>query len=110
MKLFIRFLSLAIGLTIYSGISYAATLNLSNGILMGVTGVDVNGTLYDVAFKEGTCAQQFGGYASNSDFTFANPNNDPTQINTAMIALLDQVFIDSPLGAFDTNPALIKGW
>ena len=93
----------------YSILSYSATLNITNGILMGASNVDVNGALYDVHFLDGTCEDLFNGCNDNSDFTFSNPTNDGTQINAAMTALLEQVFLDTPLGAFDTNPALING-
>lgn len=76
---------------------------------MGASDVNVNGALYDVQFLDGTCENLFNGCDDNSDFTFSNPLNDGTQINAAMTALLEQVFLDSPLGAFDTNPALING-
>lgn len=93
----------------YSTFSYSATSDVIDGILMGASDVDVNGVLYDVQFLDGTCEGLFSECDDNSDFTFSNPLNDGAQINAAMTALLEQVFLDSPLGAFDTNPALING-
>ncbi len=94
---------------LYSSNSIGAVLNTSGGILTGASGVNVNGTLYDVAFREGTCADLFSGCDQNSDFIFSNPSNDGTLLGNAMLALLEQVLIDSPLGAFDSNPALTYG-
>lgn len=84
----------------------AATLTISgSGQLTGATGVDVGGTLYDVSFVDGTCASVFDGCDSVSDFTF-QVFADAT---AASQALLDQVFLDTGSGAFDTNPALTLG-
>ena len=50
----------------------AATLLVSgSGILTGATGVNVEGTLYDVEFVDGTCAALFDGCDSVNDFTFS---------------------------------------
>ena len=57
----------------YSTASYSAVLNVSNGNLLGASGVDVNGVLYDVAFQDGICEQLYSGCDQNSDFPFANP-------------------------------------
>ena len=49
----------------------AATLIVNgNGILTGATGVNLNGTLYDVEFVDGTCEALFNGCDSFEDFTF----------------------------------------
>ena len=73
----------------------------ANGILTGATGVNVNGSLYNVSFADGTCGGLFSGCDSVSDFNFQNA----TDATAAAQALLDQVFIDS----FDTHPATISG-
>lgn len=80
----------------------AATLNVSGGQLLGASGVDVGGELYDVQFVDGTCIALYTGC---SVFTF------PTQASAeaASQALLDQVFLDVPAGSFDSNPALTNG-
>jgi hypothetical protein len=91
--------------------SYGATLHTSNGSLLGASGVNVNGALYDVSFQDGVCADLYDGCDQNSDFPFANPldADDVTMGLAANIALLEQVFIDSPLGAFDSVPSLTNG-
>ena len=80
---------------------YGALLDIRNGELYGAFDVDVNGVLYDVAFLEGTCPDLFGGCDEQLDF--------PTVGSAGAQALLDQVFIDSPLGLFDINPTLTYG-
>jgi hypothetical protein len=75
----------------------------SSGKLTGATGVNVNGTLYDVTFVDGTCASVFG-VCSSSNFAF----NESGALAAAQ-ALLDQVFIDGPTGQFDSNPAMTLG-
>jgi hypothetical protein len=83
----------------------AATLTIDSGQLTGATDVDVDGTLYDVAFVDGTCAALFDGCDSVDDFTF-------TTFETAAAAsqaLLDQVLIDTDDFLFDTRPNLTYG-
>ena len=78
----------------------AVQITDSNGILVGATGVDVGGTLYDVSFLDGTCSSVFSNCDDTSDFAI------PAASGTlAAQSLLDQVFT----GIFDTNPALTRG-
>jgi len=79
-------------------------LDVQGGILMGATGVDVNGTLYDVQFEGGTC----NGLFNNCDpglFAFTNV----ADATAASQALLDQVLINTAAGAFDDIPNLTNG-
>lgn len=88
-----------------ANVANAAMLQVSaDGKLTGATGVDVNGTLYDVSFQEGSCDSLFGG-CDPANFAFHNASN----AFTAAWALLQQVFIDSPLGYFDFAPDLLFG-
>src|SRR5262245_6455581 len=80
----------------------AATLIVQDGFLMGATGVDVQGTSYDVAFGDGTCNSLFNGC---TQFAFT----DASSALAASSALLDQVFIDSASYAFDSRPDLTNG-
>ena len=91
--------------------SYALMLDIRNGELFGAFDVNVNGTLYDVSFQDGTCIALYNGCDENTDFPFTNLSNlnDGALIGAAMRALLDQVFLDSPLGNFDSQPALTNG-
>jgi len=86
-------------------------LDIKGSTLFGAFGVDVNGVLYDVQFKDGTCIELYNGCDDNTDFPFTNPANlnDGVLLGVAMQALLDQVFVDSSLGAFDTEPNLMNG-
>jgi len=83
------------------------TLQVSGGILMGATGVDVDGTLYDVSFLDGSCVALFADCDSLADFTFT----DQATADHASQALLDQVFLaeGTPSTAFDTYPPLTFG-
>jgi len=83
----------------------AATLDVRGGVLYGATGVSVNGTLYDVSFVDGTCIGLFSGCDSQLDFPFSSA----AAAVAASQALLEQVFLDGPLGAFDSNPTLTRG-
>ena len=76
-----------------------------SGQLVGANGVDVNGTLYDVAFANSSCISVFGGCDQLSDFAF----NTQADAIVAAQALLDQVFIDDALGDFDSDPTLTEG-
>jgi hypothetical protein len=95
----------------YSISSYSAILDIRNGVLFGASEVDVNGALFDVQFKDGTCIELFDDCDENTDFPFTNPANlnDGVLLRAAMQALLDQVFVDSSLGAFDNEPNLMNG-
>ena len=66
------------------------------GYLIGATGVEVSGTLYDVEFIDGSCIGLFSGCDEASDFAFT------TQAAALVAAqvLLDTVFV----GFFDETP------
>jgi len=97
-----------LGAIFYSSASFGVALDVQGGILFGASEVDVNGTLYDVQFLDGTCIELYDGCDQNTDFPFTNPLdlNDGALLEAAMTALLEQVFIDSTSGAFDTSPEL----
>ena len=78
--------------------------------MFGATEVNVNGALYDVSFLDGACIELYDGCDENTDFPFTNPAdlNDNVLLRAAMQALLDQVFVDSSLGAFDSDPELMN--
>jgi hypothetical protein len=93
----------------------AATLLVNaSGILTGATGVNVGGTLYDVEFVDGTCAAVFDGCDGFDDFAFGVAGSvivvpDPLAARDASEALLSQVFLNTALGDFDSQPALTFG-
>ncbi len=90
---------------LFDGPARAATLLVDDtGQLTGARNVDVNGALFDVTFVTGTCADVFTGCDESSDFDL-----DEATAQAAAQALLDQVFIDTGLGLFDTDPALTSG-
>jgi len=79
----------------------AATLDVVDGELVGAFDVVVAGTLYDVSFEDGTCADLFDGCDEVSDFPFPTSS----AANGASFALLAQVL----LGAYDEDPELTRG-
>ncbi|MBT8139715.1 MAG: hypothetical protein KJP25_08090 [Gammaproteobacteria bacterium] len=90
----------------YSLGSSATTLDIDQGgNLLGATNVDVNGNFYDVSFQDGPCASLFDGCDDPSDFTFSTE----VEALAASQVLLDEVFIDSGFGSFDSKPELTVG-
>lgn len=86
--------------------SAAATLIVdSSGRLIGATGIDVGGSLYDASFQEGTCISIFHGCDEAHDFQFQTQ----AAALLASQALLDQVLIDGDLGLFDSDPLAMFG-
>jgi hypothetical protein len=86
------------------------TLDIVGGQLLGAFDVDLNGSLYDVTFVDGTCVGLFDGCDESSDFFF----QDYASAEDASRALLDSVFSDiyqypHPLGTFDSDPGLTSG-
>ena len=93
---------LAAVLVLVAGGAQAATLNVVGGFLYGASGVIVDGSSYNVEFLDGTCISLYDGCDSVSDFTFQSE----ASAVLASQALLDQVFLDGPLGMFDTETPL----
>lgn len=83
----------------------APVLIIQDGQLIGATGVEVGGKLYEVEFVEGTCIAVFNGCDAITDFAF-QPEDEA---RAAAQALLDQVFLDTDAGDFDSDPASIYG-
>jgi len=86
------------------GSAQALMLDIQNGRLMGASGVDVNGTLYDVQFVDGSCNTLFNNCDPAAFFY-----SDSATAASASQALLDQVFVDGDQGPFDTIPLLTNG-
>jgi hypothetical protein len=80
-------------------------LDIQDGELLGASGIDVEGTLYDVNFQVGTCVEIFNGCDDDSKFDF----DSEFDAVPALQALLDQVFLDGALGQFDSIPTLTAG-
>lgn len=72
-----------------------------NGILLGATGVEVNGNSYTVDFVEDSCANTWGSCDGNGSFTWTSLADAQAAHN----ALLDQVLV----GVFDESPDLTFG-
>ena len=80
--------------------AFSATLILEDGQLMGATGIDVNGELYDVLFLDGTAEELF---STDGEYTFTFTNK--SESDAALEALEEQVLI----GDYDTDPSLTNG-
>lgn len=72
--------------------------------MTGATGVVVNGVAYDVEFIDGACADLYSGCDSLTDFPFSQGESAD-----AALALLSQVFLNTPEGAFNDIPGLTRG-
>jgi hypothetical protein len=106
MKKLLGLVSILFALQLNATPAQAVVLDVQSGILMGATGVDVGGTLYDVSFMDGSCNSLFNNC---THFTFTTW----TDAFAASQALLDQVFIDEgsiiSANAFDSHPWLTNG-
>ncbi len=78
----------------------APILQVSNGQLTGATGVNVDGTLWDVVFSDGAW-----DFSSGTGL----PASTKAQADLFSQALLDQVLLDSTLGLFDSDPETTNG-
>jgi len=94
MRKIISLLAAAAALTVATPAAAAVTLQ-TGGTVTGATGVAVNGMLYDVEFRDGTCGAVFGGCDQPSDFTF----NTQAAGDAAVAALISQVLngINGPI-------------
>jgi hypothetical protein len=96
---------LAVALALVGGGAEATTLDVVGGQLMGASGVDIGGTLYNVEFVDGSCVDLFGGCDDLTDFAFSNL---PSAALAAQ-ALVSEVFVDGASGAFASDPSLTNG-
>ena len=83
----------------------AVVLDVVGGELQGASTVSVDGVLFDVEFLDGTCIDLMDGCDEASDFAFQNVDD----AEQASLALLAQVFVDSPAGLFDSRPDVTRG-
>ncbi|MEJ2258264.1 MAG: PEP-CTERM sorting domain-containing protein [Woeseiaceae bacterium] len=72
----------------------------SDGQLVGFTGVNVDGALWDVVFSDGEW-----DFSSGTSF----PASTKEEADLFSQALLDQVLLDSALGTFDSDPEMTNG-
>lgn len=100
----IRYLGTTALFVAMSPVSGAIPIVNASGQITGATGVNLAGSIYDVTFLDGTCAEVFTGCDDAGDFLF-----DIATAQTAGRALLDEVFLDSAAGQFDSQPSLTFG-
>lgn len=87
------------------------TLVVENGRLMGAKGVLLDGTSYDVEFKDGSCVSLFNNCPVGS-FQFNGSSVDDADSRMAFLAasaLIESIIVDGPAGNFHTNPGLVNG-
>ncbi|WP_300012304.1 VPLPA-CTERM sorting domain-containing protein [uncultured Roseobacter sp.] len=92
-------------LTATSGFAATVKLSVGGGQQMGTSNVEVNGKLFDVEFINGSCLALFDGCDAVSDFDFTNS----ADALAAAKSLNDTVFLDGPLGNFDSGYTLTNG-
>ncbi len=85
--------------------SNAATLLVDDGQLIGARDVIVDGKALNVDFVDSSCFSIFAGCDSQDDFLFKSKD----EVTAASIALIDQVFLNTPAGDFDSKPSLTHG-
>lgn len=95
---------LAAALVLMAGGAQAANLNVVGGELIGASGVDVGGTLYNVEFLDGTCIDLYSGCDDVSDFTF----QVRADAQLAALALISQVYGGED-STYTDNPYLTRG-
>ncbi len=97
--------ALVVAIFLMASGAQAAVPIVVSGELLGATGVNVGGIVYDVEIVEGTCVDLYDGCDDLSDFTF-------TALADAQLAgqaFFDQVLRDTGVGNFDTVPSLNVG-
>lgn len=100
----LRALMVAVPAGLIATAAPAATLTLdAAGRLLGATGVMVSGSLYDVSFVDGSCAELYSGCDAPADFSF----HTIAQARAASEALVNQVF--NAATPTDLDPTLTRG-
>lgn len=84
--------------------SAATQIVNESGILTGASGVIVDGASYDVSFVEGELVYLYFDQA-HPRFVFSSQQ----QAVLAAQSLIDQVFVDTPLGQFDSESSKTFG-
>jgi hypothetical protein len=98
----LRKFALVAALVLMAGGAQAVNLRVIGGELHGASNVLVDGSLYNVQFRDGTCVDLYNGCDDASDFTFQTL----ASATLASQALLDQVFVDGASGNFSSSPDL----
>jgi hypothetical protein len=99
----IRVFVLSLLLLAFSQASNSATLDVTGAGLMGASGVNVNGSIYNVQFLTGSCVSTYAGCDDIFDFTF----HSGADADAASQALLDQVI--NAYIMVDRNPNFMNG-
>ena len=85
--------------------SFMLNIDPTSGELLGASNININGELYNVSFVDGTCPDLFSGCDEQSDFFWQTEEES----KVASLALLNDVFVNSVNGLFDSLPDLTFG-
>ena len=90
----------------YSSITFASVVHhIQYDQLVGATGIEINGEVYQVQFADSSCIFLFNDCDETTDFFFPDAQSGLE----ANLALLEQVLLDLPSGLFDSEPELTHG-
>ena len=92
-------------LGITSSANAATYITDADDQLISIQGIEYRGSLYDVEFVDGRCTELFSGCDDLSDFTFQSGRDAGGMANL----LKNDIILNRPEGAFDSNPALTLG-
>ncbi len=82
-------------LLLFTQSTQAASLVVNSNTVIGASGVNVNGILYDVAIGDGTCVSLFNGCDQSADFPFAS-SDDTINALQALLSILQTPFNNNP--------------
>ncbi len=88
-------------LLLFTQSTQAASLVVNSNTIIGASGVNVNGILYDVAIGDGTCVSLFNGCDQSADFPFAS-SDDTINALQALLPLFQ-------LPSYKNSPESIAG-
>ena len=90
----------------YTSITFASVVHhIQYDQLVGATGIEINGEVYQVQFADSSCILLFNNCDETTDFFFPDAQSGLE----ANLALLEQVLLDLPSGLFDSEPELTRG-
>ncbi len=87
-----------------SPLKAAPIFNLLNGELVGASGINIGGQLYDVAFLDTPCTANYS-LCTRNEFAFKTQ----AEASFAANALNLQIFTDAPSNLYDVDPAKTLG-
>ncbi len=83
-------------LLLFTQSTQAASLVVNSNTVIGASGVNVNGILYDVAIGDGTCVSLFNGCDQSADFPFASSDGTLNALNALISLFQGSQYSNSP--------------